>query len=327
MHRFRMSMIAAVGVAGLAAVGLSAKVVAEELKFSHGTTTTNPHHLAALDFADRVKKGTGGAIEVKIFPSSQLGSGKNIVEAILFGTVAFSQPAAGVIANWVPELNVINMPFVFRDSAHFDKVMTGPVFDRLSALMAAKEFRLLGMFITGDRHIMSKKPIFGIDNLKGLKIRAIGNPVHVASFNAFGANATAIAYPEVYGALQTGVVDGADAANTNYFNQKFYEVAPYWAMVGWLYFSNPLFMSEKKFQSLPPAYRQVLLDAGIKSSALQRRLIEESNNAKLGDLWKAGVKVTLPDPAPFREASRKVYEQFLKTGPQKELLAMIEKTD
>ena len=87
---------------------------------------------------------------------------------------------------------------------------------------------------TGIRNIMSKRPIFGIEDMKGLKIRAIQNPVHVAAFNAMGANATAIAYPEVYGALQTGVVDGADAANTNYYEQEVYEQAPYWSLVaGW----------------------------------------------------------------------------------------------
>lgn len=234
--------------------------------------------------------------------------------------------AAGVIANWAPELNVINMPFVFRDADHFKKVWTSPVFDRFSEVMAKKGIRMLGMFTTGDRHIMTKKAIFGMADLKGQKIRAIGNPVHVASFNAFGALATAIAYTEVYGSLQTGVVDGADAANTNYFNQKFYEVAPYWALVAWLNFSNPLIMSEKKFQSLSPGQQKILLEAGAKASALQRRLTTASNNAKLGDLLAKGVKVTVPDPAPFRQASEKVYAEFLKTDTEKELMRLIQET-
>jgi TRAP-type C4-dicarboxylate transport system substrate-binding protein len=218
------------------------------------------------------------------------------------------------------------MPFVFRDSDHFDAVVEGPLFDRFSELMAAKGIRLLGMFSTGERHIMSKEPVLGLDDLKGMKIRAIKNPVHVAAFNAFGANATAIAYTEVYGALQTGVVDGADAANTNYHSQKFYEVAPNWAVVGWLYFANPLIMSEKTFQSLPPDQQTALLEAGREASRLQRRLTNDSNKAKLAELEAAGVNVTFPDPAPFREASKIVYEEFLKTDVEKELLAQIQAT-
>lgn len=323
---FSNHLAMAVGAVGLlAAGGLSADAL--ELKFSHGTNEQNPHHLGAVRFAELVKENTAGEIDVKIFPNSQLGTGKNVVEGILFGTVGISQPASGVIANWVPELNVINMPFVFRDSAHFDNVFEGPLFDRFSELMAAKGFRLLGMFTTGERHIMSKEPVFSIDDLKGMKIRAIKNPVHVASFNAFGANATAIAYTEVYGALQTGVVDGADAANTNYFSQKFYEVAPYWAVVGWLNFANPLIMSEKTFQSLPEGQQKALLNAGKEAARIQRQLTNQSNSDKLAELQAAGAKVTLPDPTPFRTASSVVYEEFLKTDAEKQLLAEIQATE
>jgi tripartite ATP-independent transporter DctP family solute receptor len=316
------TLMAAVALSWLAAAGPAP--AAEVLRFSHGTIDTNPHHLAAVQFAKEVEERTKGEIKVPIFPRSQLGTGKGVVEGILLGTIGISQPAAGVIANWAPELNVINMPFVFRDADHFEKVWTGPVFDRFSAVMAKKGIRMLGMFTTGDRHIMTKKAVFGMADLKGRKIRAIGNPVHVASFNAFGALATAIAYTEVYGSLQTGVVDGADAANTNYFNQKFYEVAPYWALVAWLNFSNPLIMSEKKFQSLSPEQQKILLEAGAKASVLQRRLTTASNNAKLGELLAKGVKVTVPDPAPFREASKKVYAEFLKTDTEKELMRLIQ---
>ncbi len=327
MHTLaRKPMLGALVAAATIFASLGTAANALELKFSHGTNEKNPHHLGALRFAERVKELTNGAIEIKIFPNSQLGTGKNVVEGVLFGTVGVSQPASGVIANWVPELNVINMPFVFRDNDHFNKVFEGPLFDQFSALMAPKGLRLIGVFTTGERHIMAKKPIFSMADLKGMKIRAIKNPVHVAAFNAFGANATAIAYTEVYGALQTGVVDGADAANTNYHSQKFYEVAPYWALVGWLNFSNPLIMSEKVYQSLPADQQKALIEAGKDAARLQRGLAAASNNAKLAELLAAGVKVTMADGEPFREASKQVYDAFLKTDVQKDLLAKIQAT-
>jgi hypothetical protein len=126
--------------------------------------------------------------------------------------------------------------------------MDGPVGQELNGAMQKKGFRLLGFYEAGIRHIMTKKPIESFEDLQGLKIRTMQVPAHVASFNAFGANATPLAYGELYGALQTGVVDGAEAANTNYNSKKFYEVAPHWATVAWTALVADLIMSEAKFQ-------------------------------------------------------------------------------
>ena len=299
---------------------------AMELKLTHGTPTTDPHHLGSVKLAERVKELTKGEIDIKIFPQGQLGSGKEVVEGLQLGTLDISQPAAAVIANFVPDLNVLNMPFLFRDVAHFEKVWTGPVADKAAEMMRAKGFRLLGVFTSGERHILSKRPVASMADLKGMKIRTVENPVHVAAFQAFGANPTAIAYPEVYGALQTGVVDGADAANINYENQKFYEVAPHWAMVSWLTFANPLIMSEKKFQSLTADQQKALLAAGKEAAALQRKLYNEGEVAMLAKLKEKGVKVTQPNQAPFIAAAQKVYDQFLKTDSERALLKAIQDT-
>ena len=300
---------------------------AKELKFSHQGKVTDGVHLALVEFQKRVAELSGGDITVRIFPNKQLGGERDEIEGILLGTLDGAKPASAVLANWVPELNVANMPFVFRDLDHFQRVWSGDLLKIIQEKAEAKGIRFLCATTTGIRNIMSKRPIFSIEDMKGLKIRAIQNPVHVATFNAMGANATAIAYPEVYGALQTGVVDGADAANNNYHSQKFYEQAPYWSLIGWLMFTNTIIMSEKMWDSLPAKDQKAVQDAAFYSCDWQNVFYKTDRDVKLQMLLALGVKVTVPYREPFIEASQKVYDQFLKTGEQKNLLKIILDTE
>ena len=170
-------------------------------------------------------------------------------------------------------------------------------------------------------------PVESMDDLAGKKIRTVQNPVHVATFTAFGANATAIAYPEVYGALQTGVVDGGDAANTNYYTAKFYEVAPYWAQVSWLFYSNPLVMSEDAFQALSPEDQEIFQRVGRQVGREQIANWKASDAGLLDELKKAGVTVTTPPREPFQEAVGEVYDTFLASDFEKEWLGRIQDTE
>jgi TRAP-type C4-dicarboxylate transport system substrate-binding protein len=203
--------------------------------------------------------------------------------------------------------------------------MDGSPGKKLSKAMAKKGFRLLGFYEAGIRHIMTtSKPINTIDDLKGLKIRAMGVKAHVASFNAFGAKATPMAYGELYGAMQQGVVDGAEAANTNYNSKKFYEVAPYWAQIGWTALVADLIMSEKAFKSLPKNVQKALLKGGLASAAAERKAYSDSDNSLMGSLKAKGVKVTKPDPKPFVAASKAVYDEFVKSKTSKSILKSIQ---
>jgi TRAP-type transport system periplasmic protein len=170
---------------------------------------------------------------------------------------------------------------------------------------------------------MTKEPINGIADLKGKKIRTMQNPVHVEAFKAFGANATALAYGELYGALQTGVVDGAEAANTNYSGQRFYEVAKNWAMVGWLNLTAPLVIAEKKFAALPPDIQKAVAEAGLESAKWERKFVVDADKTLLDRIKSQGVTITTPDPEPFRQASKQVYEKMLTSAGDKKLLSLI----
>ena len=297
-----------------------------DLRFSHTSPTNTINHRAFEFLAAEVDKETKGDIKIRILPNAQLGGEKDQIEGLLLGTSHGAMPSVAVLANFVPELNVLNMPFLFRDLDHFEKVWSGPFFERASGFASAKGIRLLCGATTGLRNLMSKKPIFGMEDMKGMKIRSVQNPIYIASFNAFGALAAAIPYPELYQALQSGVVDGADAANQNYYDERFYEPAPYWAVVNWSIFSNPFIMSEKSFQALSPDNRKAMLAAGKRTCDYTNTAYREDTAKALFDLQQKGVKVTLPNPVPFRDASKKVYEQFLTTDTLKQLMAMVLET-
>ncbi len=321
----RRSVMAATGALAVAA-GLSGAARSQtttRFRLAHFSPPSDPNHATALAFAEALKRATNGEYEVTILPNAQLGGEVAVTESLLLGAVDMSPPSAAVLANWIPEMNVLNMPFAFRDWAHYTRVVQGPLYDKIVEAAAAKNIRVLGMMTSGARHIMSRAPIRSIADLQNRKVRTVQNPVHVATFNAFGANATALAYTEVYSSLQTGLVDGADAANTNYFTEKFYEVAPNWAQVSWLYYSNCLIMSEARYRRLPPERQATLNAVGRQAGIDHFKRYEASDQAIVEQLKAKGVTFTQPDPAPFREAAKKVHEQFLKTDKERELLSIV----
>lgn len=321
-RRFAGVFAALAGCAVLAGAASPAHAQ-ERLRFAHFSSTEDPNHAAAVSFAEQIEAATDGRYTVEIFENSQLGGEVEVVEAIGIGTVDVSPPSAAVLANVIPEMNVLNMPFLFSNWEQYSNVLNGDFFDALSEVMARRGYRLLGFMTTGPRHIMTTFPVNSIADLEDRKIRTVQSPVHVATFNAFGANATAIAYPEVYGALQTGVVDGGDAANTNYYTARFYEVAPHWALVSWLYYTNPLVMSEAKFQSLSEADKEAFLRIGRQVGKDHLVAWRKSDSELLDVLKENGVMVTEPPREPFQEAVAPVYEEFLKTDFEREWLQRI----
>ena len=294
------------------------------LKAAHSTTVEEPYHKGLLEMARIVSERTGGRVQIEIFPSMQLGSERAMIEGLLLGTIDLVVTANGTVTNFAPEMGILDLPFLFRDRDHLYAVIDGPVGEQLATSLASRGFRLLSFYEAGVRHIMTAdKPINSMQDLAGLKIRTMPVPAHIASFNAYGAQAVAVDYGELYGGLQTGVIDGAEAANTNYHNKRFYEVAPHWAQLGWVTLAAPLMMSEKRYSSLPPDVQQVIAEAARESALLERRLYAESDDGLLAVLEGKGVEVTYPDPAPFRDASRAVYDEFVKTESERALLDAI----
>jgi tripartite ATP-independent transporter DctP family solute receptor len=285
------------------------------IKAGHSAAATEPYQVGFEYFKKRVEELTKGKVEVQLFPNRTLGNERDMIEGLLLGTVHITVPSNAVMAGFVPETKVLDLPFLFRDRQHMYSVIDGPVGADLGERMRAKGFRLLAYYEAGVRHIMTnRKSLTKLDDLKGLKIRTMENPVHLEAFRAMGASPLPMAYGEVYTALQQGVIDGAEAANTNYEAQKFYEVAPNWAMVAWTTLVSDMIMSEKSFQSLPADIQKAVVQAAQESARVEREAYAKSEDVALAQLKAKGVKITTPDPEPFRKASQSVYAKF--GGPE-----------
>jgi len=297
-------------------IGASVVAAAEfVLKAGHSAAATEPYQVGFEYFKKRVEELTKGRVEVQIFPNRALGNERDMIEGLLLGTVHITVPSNAVMAGFVPETKVFDLPFLFQDRKHMYAAMDGRVSQDLGEKMQAKDFRLLAYYEAGIRHIMTnRKSITKFDDLKGLKIRTMENPVHLDAFRAMGASPLPMAYGEVYTALQQGVIDGAEAANTNYEAQKFYEVAPNWAMVAWTTLISDMIMGEKFFQSLPPDVQKAIIQAAQESAKVEREAYAKSEDVALAALKAKGVKITSPDPEPFRKAAQAVYAKF--GGPE-----------
>lgn len=325
--RKQLSRRAVLAGAALMAAMAAVPAMAQQsftLKASHSAATNEPYQVGMEDLARRLQEATGGRVKVNIFPSNQLGNEREVTEGLQLGLVDISSPANSVLTNFVPDLMALDMPFLFRDAEHAERMLDGPLTDAAAEVLAKKGYVLLGLYTAGTRHIMSKRPINSLADLKGQKIRVMQNPAHIETFKLLGANPTPLAYGELYGALQSGVVDGAEAANTNYHAQKFYEVSPNWSLVSWNVLVSPLIMSAKKFNSMPADIQKALMEAGRASAKVERAEYLRSDKERFEALKAAKVNVTQPDLAEFRTAVSGVYDKFIKTEAQKQLITVIQ---
>ncbi|MEI4487351.1 TRAP transporter substrate-binding protein [Frigidibacter sp. MR17.14] len=310
----------------LAASTVAAPVFAQEitLKASHNANAEEPYGVGMRKMAEILKEKSGGKAAIEVYDNATLGDEMESIQGTQIGTVDIAVTANETLANFVPDLSVFSLPFMFDDAAQMDRALSDKaVLGEMQTALDAQGFHLLAVFSAGTRHIMTRKPVEKMEDLAGMKIRTMQNPAHVDTFTAFGANPTPLAYTELYGALETGVVDGAEAANTNFYAKKFYEVAPDWAMVGWLELVAPVIMGKAAYEALPADVKSALDEAGQEAGQFQRKAYLDSDNARVADIEKAGVKITHPDIAPFRTAAQPIYDKYVTTDTQKKIFELV----
>ena len=296
-----LALCLAFGAAAITPATTSAIAQEVTLKASHNANATEPYGVGMRKMDELLKEMTGGKATIQVFDNATLGDELESIQGTQLGTVDLAVTANETLANFVPDLSVFSLPFLFADAEQMDRALQDPaVIAETQKLLNAQGFHLVTFFSAGTRHIMTKKPIAQMADLKGLKIRTMQNPAHVDTFKAFGANPTPLAYTELYGALETGVMDGAEAANTNFYAQKFYE---------------------------PDDIKTALDEAGREAGAFQRATYRDSDNARIADIEAAGVEITHPDVQPFRDAAEGVKAKYLQSDGQKALFEMISKVE
>jgi tripartite ATP-independent transporter DctP family solute receptor len=284
------------------------------LKLGHGAAPNNPRHVVALQFADYVKQQSNGNITVEVFPSEQLGSDRQMAEAVSMGALDLSINSQGPVAYYNEKLLVLGLPFLFSKPEQAYAVLDGEVGEQISNELTKKGIRVLSYWENGFRHITnSKRPIYKPDDLKGLKIRTPEDKITIAIFKALGANPAPLAFGELYMALSQGLFDGQENPVTNIYYSKLYEVQKYLSLSNHKYETCPLIISEKLWQKLTPPNQKLIKEAALKYAQEHRKLNIKTNNDLIEEVKKAGVQVNQADVAALRDATQSVYKEFEPT--------------
>lgn len=304
----------AVVVAAVLGPGSVADIRAAEFDLveAHTTTADHPYTLGMVRYADLVKERTKGRVAIQIHHSRELGDEREVVEGLQLGTIQLTVTSTGPLGGFVPEMNVVDLPFLFRDANHAYKVLDGEIGRDLLNKFGAVGIKGLAFWENGFRHITtSKKPVREPGDLKGLKIRVMENKVHQAAFRQLGADATPMAWGEVFTSLQQGLLDAEENPIPIIYTFKLNEVQKYVSLTGHVYSPAPLLMSKKTWDRMPPDIQKVMLDTALEVANFQRGLIREQEEKQLGELKAKGMTVIEnPDRAAFREAMKPVFEQF-----------------
>jgi tripartite ATP-independent transporter DctP family solute receptor len=219
--------------------------------------------------------------------------------------------STGPLGGFVPKMFVVDLPFLFRDKEHAYKVLDGPIGRGLLDAFSEKGIKGLAFWENGFRNITNNvRPIEKPEDLKGIKIRTMENKIHLASFKAWGASPTPMAWGEVYTALQQKTIDAQENPIAIIYTAKIYEVQKYLALTGHFYSPSPILMSDKAFKSLPPDIQKVMLDTAVECATFERNLLRDDEARQIAELKAKGMQVTTPNKKPFQDAAASVYKEF-----------------
>ncbi len=280
------------------------------IRASSSSAAGEPVVVGLERFGEELAATTDGRIRVEVYPNNALGNERDVLELAILGAVELTAPSNAPLATFVPEMLVFDLPYLFRDRPHMYAVLDGAIGRRFEAPVAERGLVLLGYFEAGLRHLMTRdRPVNRPDDLAGLKIRTMENPLHLRAFEAFGANPLPMAYGEVYTALEQGVIDGAEAAPSNYYAKRFHEVAPHWSEIGWMYLVSPLVMSQAFFDRLSPADQAAVRRAAQRAIAFEREEYQRQDLVAMARLEAEGVIFSRPDRSGLEAAAQSVWRE------------------
>ena len=307
LHRLVLGLGLALGLAATAAAQTTMKISI--------STAQNSHQGIAIDtFAKEVEKRTQGRYKVQAFYNGALGGERESIEAVQLGTQELAFSSTGPVPNFVPETKILDVPFLFRDKAHARAVLDGPIGQELLTKFDAKGFKALAWAENGFRHMTnSKRAVNAPDDLKGLKMRTMENPVHVAAYKGFGIITTPMAFPEVFTALQQGTVDGQENPLSVIISAKFDQVQKHLSLTGHVYSPCIFVMNKGVFDKLSAADKQAFIDAAKEGTKANRARVAEDDAKGVAELRSRGMTVVEDlDKAKFVATLAPAYAEFEK---------------
>ncbi len=269
--------------------------------------------VAVENFGKKLEAATKGKYKLQMYPSSVLGGEKEMIEQAQVGAIQILRTSLGPVGSVVPEVNIFNMPFVFRDEAHMRKIIDGPIGDEILQKITDSPARLVALawMDGGSRSLYTKKPVRSPADLKGQKVRMMGNPLFVDTMNAMGGNGISMSYAEVYSALQTGVVDGAENNPPSLYTSNHYTTGTkYYAQTNHLIIPELLVMSKVAWGKLAPDEQALVKKLGREAQMEQRTLWDKSVAEYTEKLKAAGVEFITVDQKQFFDATAPVRAKY-----------------
>jgi tripartite ATP-independent transporter DctP family solute receptor len=270
---------------------------------------------AVVRMGAKLEKATQGRLSIQMYPSMQLGGEKEMIEQAQVGALQIARISVGPMGPIVDELNVFNLPFVFRDEAHMRKVIDGPIGRELLEKVTndpRSRLVVLGWMDAGTRNVYSDRPVTKPADLKGRKIRMMGNPIFVETMNAMGGNGIAMGFNELYQALQTGVVDGAENNEPTLLAQNHYQTAKgkVYSLTGHLIIPEIFVFSRVSWDKLAKADQDLIRKLSREAQAEQRKLWDQMVADAKTKLQASGVKFVKADKPAFYKATQPVREKY-----------------
>ena len=268
---------------------------------------------AIVRMGKKLEASTNGRISIQMYPSMQLGGEKEMIEQAQVGALQIARISVGAMGPVVDELNVFNLPFIFRDENHMRKVIDGPIGDELLEKInsnPASRVIALGWMDAGVRNVYGKKGVVVPADLKGQKIRMMGNPIFVDTMNAMGGNGVSMGFNEVYSALETGVVDGAENNPPTLLAQNHYLVSKMYSETGHLIIPEIFIFSRATWDSLSAADKVLLKKVSREAQFEERKLWDEKTATAEGDLKAKGVQFIKSDKQAFYRATQPIRDKY-----------------
>ena len=327
MNWMKRAPLAGVLALGLGATGaLTAQpATAIELKLNGLHAPEHPVSLTHHFFADRVEQLTDGEVTVDVFDARQLGDAVESVQSLRNGTIAFMTVSASNLSQVMPAIDMFSLPYLFKSGDHYWDYLNS---DRAQAFVRPLEdkgIKVLAFIDSGSRNFFSEEPIRSVEDVEGKKIRVMASPVQVKTIEAMGGTGVPVAWGELYNALQTGVVDGAENNHPSVVTMKFYEVSDYYTLDEHARIPDMLLMSKAIYDKLSPEQQQAIEKAGDEAEAYMRgawTMAEQSAMTELQDRFEEIIEV---DKQPFIDAvSGLVEEEAERLGVSDEVDHILE---
>jgi tripartite ATP-independent transporter DctP family solute receptor len=285
------------------------------MKFGSVGADDQPAGIAIREVVEFLKEKSNGEIELQIYGNSLLGGDRQVCEGMQIGTVETGVVASSVLAAFVPEMTILDFPYVFKTEAAARKALDGELGDELEKLLIKKGLRILSWGTNGYRHVTNNKgSVRSPDDLRGLKIRTMENPLYTDYFRAIGANPTPMSFSELFTALQQKTVDAQENPITIIYPSRLYEVQKYISLTGHVYAVAPMLISEQYFQKLPKEYQDLVIEGGKMYETRQRQVTGDADAGFIENMKKSGTEVnelTMDEINAFAEKAAPVYEKYV----------------